>query len=137
LIVLLNPPFLTQAQKRLTDQIAEHQASNHNYFQDGGRLLELSKKAYFLFEKRIRPKTADCSISCVRTQPGRTLTATFRQPFDLLAITNTTWQREEAAGADSSGLRPLWLPTVDPLRNFFLTPTTEMLSFFQEFREAF
>jgi len=36
-----------EAQKRLTDEIAEHQASNHNYFQDGVRLLELSKKAYF------------------------------------------------------------------------------------------
>ena len=41
-----------QAQKRLTDQIAEHHDSNHNYFQDGVRLLELSKKAYFLFEKQ-------------------------------------------------------------------------------------
>ena len=26
------------------------------------------------------------------------------QPFDLLAITNTTWQRRKAAGADSSDL---------------------------------
>jgi len=40
-----------QAKKRLTDQMAEHQDSNHNYFQDGVRLLERSKKAYFLFEK--------------------------------------------------------------------------------------
>ena len=29
--------------------------------------------------------------------------------FDLLAITNTTWQRKKAAGADSSDLRPIWL----------------------------
>src|SRR5574338_1050027 len=41
---------------------------------------------------------------------------TFRQPFDLLAITNTTWERKKAAGADSSDLRPIWLPTVDNLR---------------------
>ena len=26
-----------------------------------------------------------------------------------LAITNTTWQRKKAAGADSSDLRPIWL----------------------------
>jgi len=32
-----------------------------------------------------------------------------REPFDLLAITNTTWEREKAAGADSSDLRPIWL----------------------------
>ena len=30
----------------------------------------------------------------LRIPRGRTLTATFRQPFDLLAITNTTWQRK-------------------------------------------
>jgi hypothetical protein len=59
-----------------------------------------------------------------------------RQPFDLLAITNTTWQRKKAAGADSSDLRPIWLPTLDNLRNFLLTPTAEMLSFFQKSQEA-
>jgi hypothetical protein len=29
-----------------------------------------------------------------------------------------------------------WLPTVDNLRNFFLRPTTEMLSFFQILRRS-
>jgi len=47
-----------------------------------------------------------CSNSIWKDQ---TLTATFRQPFDLLAITNTTWQRKKAAGATSSDLRPIWL----------------------------
>jgi hypothetical protein len=51
---------------------------------------------------------------------------------DLFAITNTTWQREKAAGADSSDLRPIWLPTLDNLRNFLLTSTADMLSFFQQ-----
>jgi hypothetical protein len=52
------------------------------------------------------------------------------------AITTTTWQREKAAGADSSDLRPIWLPTLDNLRNFLLKPTTEVPSFFQQLREA-
>src|SRR5882724_493130 len=100
-----------QAQKRLTDQIAEHQDSNHTYFQDGVRLLELSKKAYFLFEKQNpteKRRLLDfvCSNS---TWKDRTLTATFRQPFDLLAVTNTAWQRQKAAGANSGDLRPIWL----------------------------
>ena len=60
----------------------------------------------------------------------------FRQPFDLLAITNTTWQRKKAAGNVSSGLRPIWLPSLDNLRNFLLTTTTEVLSFFQQLREV-
>jgi hypothetical protein len=32
-----------------------------------------------------------------------------------------TWQRRKAAGIASDGLRPIWLPTVDNLRNFLLT----------------
>ena len=48
-----------------------------------------------------------CSNSTCKDQ---TLTATFRQPFDLLAITNTTWQRKKAAGDDSSGLRKVVAP---------------------------
>jgi len=39
-------------------------------------------------------------------------------PFDLLAITNTTWQRKKAAGFHRP-LKCLAFPTVDNLRNFF------------------
>ncbi len=100
-----------QTQRRLTDQIAEHEDANHDYFKDGVRLLELSKKAYFLFKKQNQSekrKLLDfvCSNS---TWKDRTLTVTFRQPFDILAVTNSAWQREKAAGATSSDLRPIWL----------------------------
>jgi hypothetical protein len=43
-----------------------------------------------------------CSNS---TWKDQTLTATFRQPFDVLALTNTTWQRKKAAGTSSGDLR--------------------------------
>jgi hypothetical protein len=46
----------------------------------------------------------------------QTLTTTFANPLDQLAITNTTLATKKAAGADSSGLRKLWLPTLDNLR---------------------
>jgi hypothetical protein len=45
-----------------------------------------------------------------------TLTATFRQPFDLLVITNTTWQRKKAAWTIPPAYVKSWLPTVDNLR---------------------
>jgi len=100
-----------QTQRRLADQIAEHQDANQDYFKDGVRLLELSKKAYFLFEKQNpseKRRLLDfvCSNS---TWKHGTLTATFRQPFDLLAVTNTAWQNEKAAGANSSDVCPIWL----------------------------
>jgi hypothetical protein len=102
------------------------------------RLLELAKKAYFLFKKQNpseKRRLLDfvCSNS---TWKHGTLTATFRQSFDLLTVTNTAWQNEKAAGASSSDLRPIWLPTLDTLRNFFLLPTTEMLTLFQPVRDV-
>jgi hypothetical protein len=77
---------------------------------DGVRLLELAKKAYFLFKQQTPSKKSKllnfvCSNSVWKEQ---TLTATFRQPFDLLALTNTNWQREKAAGTASSDLCPIW-----------------------------
>ncbi len=100
-----------QAQKRLMDQKNEHQNANDNYVDDGVRLLELARKAYFLFKKQNsteKRRLLDfvCSNS---TWKHGTLTATFRQPFDLLAVTNTAWQNEKAAGVNPSGLRPIWL----------------------------
>jgi hypothetical protein len=34
----------------------------------------------------------------------------FRQPFDMLAITNEAYRKEKAAGVASSGLSEKWLP---------------------------
>jgi hypothetical protein len=76
-----------QTQKRLTDQIAEYENAAQDYVQDGVRLLELAKKAYFLFKQQNSSEKRKllnfvCSNS---TWKDKTLTATFRQPFDLLA----------------------------------------------------
>ena len=65
-----------------------------------------------------------------------TLTATFRQPFDLLAVTNTAWQNEKAAGVTSGDLRPIWLPAVDTLRNLFYAPTVEIKITFELIRQG-
>ena len=85
----------------------------HDYVQDGVRLLELvelAKKAYFLFKQQNSSEKRKllnfvCSNS---TWKDQTLTATLRQPFDLLALTNTTWQRKKATGSSPSDLCPEW-----------------------------
>jgi hypothetical protein len=118
-----------QTQKRLADQITEYQEAANDYVQDGIRLLELSKKAYFLYKQQDSSEKRKllnfvCSNSIWK---DHTLTATFRQPFDLLAITNTTWQREKAAGADpatsvlsgSAGRRLVPIKNVVPFSRFF------------------
>jgi hypothetical protein len=39
----------------------------------------------------------------------------------------TRGYEKKVAGATSSDLRPIWLPTLDNLRNLLLTPTKEMI----------
>jgi len=100
-----------EAQARIAKQITNYENANYNYFEDGVRLLELSKKAYFLFKKqnpheKRRLLNFVCSNS---TWKDRSLTATFRQPFDSIAVSNIAWKRQKAAGGDSSDLRPIWL----------------------------
>ncbi|MFZ0748557.1 MAG: hypothetical protein WAM70_04280, partial [Pyrinomonadaceae bacterium] len=46
-------------------------------------------------------------------------------------------KKQKVAGACSGDLCPIWLPTLDNLRNLFLTPTSEMLSFFQQVQGTF
>jgi hypothetical protein len=97
--------------KRLADQITEYQEAANDYVQDGIRLLELSKKDLFSIQTARFKRKAEVAQFRVfeLNMKDHTLTATFRRPFDLLAVTNTTWQRKKAAGADSSDLSPIWL----------------------------
>jgi hypothetical protein len=132
-----------QTQNRLADQITEYQEAAHDHVQDGIRLLELSKKTYFLYKQQDSSEKRKllnfvCSNSIWK---DHTLTATFRQPFDLLAITNTTWQREKAASDDSSersshlapqvGLEPTTLRLTEvssPLQGIVLSSTEPFAS---------
>jgi len=70
-----------------------------------------------------------------------TLAGRDNQPCPLRSTTQylqlrTRLGKEKAAGVISIGLAESWLPTVDNLRNFLLTPTTEMLSFFKQLRQV-
>jgi hypothetical protein len=56
-----------QTQKRLADQIIEHQEAANDYVQDGIRLQNSRKKPIFCINSKIQAKSENCSISCVRT----------------------------------------------------------------------
>jgi hypothetical protein len=52
------------------------------------------------------------------------------QALDVLAVTNTAPQKEKAAGVYFlATLAISWQPIRDTLRNFFLSPTIETVSF--------
>ena len=98
-------------QTRILRAIDEHHAANHSYINEGVKLLELAKKAYLLYEKQKadeKRKLLDFVCSNSTWREGR-LTVNFRQPFDMIAVANTAWIEEKAAGADSGDLCSIWL----------------------------
>lgn len=67
-------------QDQLLLSIEEHQSANQTYLEEGVRLLELAQGDHKLFEKQrlLNFLLSNCSWK------GGEMTATFRQPFDLL-----------------------------------------------------
>ena len=92
-------------QDRLLLSIEEHQSANQTYLEEGVRLLELAQGAHKLFEKQpanekrrlLNFVLSNCSWK------GGELTATFRQPFDLLRdACYADRQQPESVGATSA-----------------------------------
>ena len=98
-------------QDRLLRLIEEHQAANRTYLDEGVQLLELAHGAYELFQKReAREKRRLLNFllsNC--TWKGGGLQATFRQPFDMIAVSNVVNEKQKAAGGESNGSFENWL----------------------------
>jgi len=74
-------------QKKCFEMIREHQNANQDYFDEGIRLLELAQKARELFLEQSSAEKRRLSgfvLSSCTWKDGR-LTASYRQPFDLIA----------------------------------------------------
>jgi site-specific DNA recombinase len=87
-------------QDRLLRAVAEHQQANQSYMEEGVLLLELAGRAADLFTKqppREKQRLLDFVLSNCIWANGR-LAAEYRQPFDLLAVTNETVQKKKVAG---------------------------------------
>ena len=99
-------------QDRLLQRIAGHQQANQSYMEEGVLLLELVNRAVDLFEKQVpreKRRLLDFVLSNCTWANGK-LTVDYRQPFDMLAVTNEAYQKEKAAGVGSGGLSEKWLP---------------------------
>jgi len=93
----------------------EHQAANHSYFADGVRLLELARRAGELFRGQpasSKRRLLDFLLSNSVWMGGE-LRATFRQPFDLIAVTADADRVETAAGGGSGDRFDNWVPERD------------------------
>ena len=94
-------------QGRLLRSIEEHQAANRTYLEEGVQLLELAGRAHELFckqETREQRLLLDYLLSNCTWKDSR-LTATFRQPLDMIAVAADSLRRETVAGVDTAGHR--------------------------------
>jgi hypothetical protein len=96
-----------------------HQTANHSYIEEGVRLLELAHNAHALFESqppKKKRKLLDFVLSNCTWKQGE-LTAKYRQPFDLLAVSVASEQQRVAGGSAETARNDIWLPGMDSNHN--------------------
>ena len=102
-------------QDRCLRDIERHQSADQSYLEDGVRLFELAQNAQRLFAKqdaREKRRLLNFLVSNCSWRDGE-LTATLRQPFDLIAETTAIEAKRKAAGEVSNGLSEIWLRRLD------------------------
>jgi len=102
-------------QTRLLRLMEEHQSANHSYLADGVRLLDLARRAGELFRSQpasSKRRLLDFLLSNSVWMRGE-LRSTFRQPFDLIAVTAEADRVESAAGRGSGDRFDNWVPGKD------------------------
>lgn len=102
-------------QHRLLRDIEKHQAANQTYFEEGIRLLELARNAANLFQMQPageKRRLLDFVLSNCSWKDGK-LTATLRQPFDVIAGTVANDAAAQTAGGGTEGRSEIWLRLLD------------------------
>ena len=104
-----------EEQDRCRRDIERHRNADRSYLSEGAALLELANNAQTALRKaRTARKTSPAHFllsNCTWTDG--VLTATFRQPFDLLVETITAVRSERASKTASGGEIEKWLPEQD------------------------
>jgi site-specific DNA recombinase len=102
-------------QDRLLHLIADHQAANQTYLEEGVQVLELAKRAHSLFqtqEPREKRRLLDFVLSNCSWKGGE-LTAVFRQPFDILVDANSAHRHGQKSFVSTGVDFENWLPGLD------------------------
>ena len=55
-----------------------------------------------------------------------TLVPNYRKPFDILALTNSAYQKQKATSRAKSGLSEIWLPFVNDYRTLCSMPPPDV-----------
>ena len=81
----------------------------------GARIIELSQKAASLYSEQVLPEKRKLLINVYSnsTLAGGMITTKFKQPFDMIAITNDDYQQKKATSSKESDLLEIWRPRDD------------------------
>ena len=101
----------------LERQVQSHRRAteDQSHLENGARILELAGKAHELYRKQNpgeKRRLLEFLVSNC-TWKDQQLSAEYRQPFNMLAVTATEHRRREAAGTLPDDLSEIWLPTAD------------------------
>ena len=102
-----------EEQDRCRRDIERHRNADRSYLSEGVALLELANNAQRLFAKqepREKRRLLNFLLSNCTWNDG-VLTASFRQPFDMLAETITAVRSETASKSGFGGETEKWLPS--------------------------
>ena len=93
-------------QAEILRKVEIHQDANSSYLEEGVQLIELAQKAVRLYEKqemKEKRRILDFVFSNCLWKDGA-LIPNYRKPFDLLALTNSTYQNKKATSPAKNGL---------------------------------
>jgi len=99
-----------EEQARIRRGIERHVEANKFYLDEGTRILELTQKAAALYDRQDmheKRRILDLIFSNSAWKDGR-LVPKYRQPFDMLALTNALYLNKEPASPDKNGLNEKW-----------------------------
>lgn len=99
-------------QQDILRKIEKHQGANWAYVDEGIRLLELAQRAAILYEKQdMLEKRRLLNFVCSNSiwKDGK-LIPNYRKPFDLLAVTNTEYQKQKAISSSETAFLILLAP---------------------------
>jgi site-specific DNA recombinase len=102
-------------QEDILRRIEKHQDANRAYLDEGISILELAQQAVILYEKQTpheKRRLLNFVLSNSTWKDGR-LIPNYRIPFDLLAVTNSEYQKQKATSGLENGLFDFWLPGTD------------------------
>jgi hypothetical protein len=119
-------------QDNIALEITRHRTADRSHIEDGVGLIDLARGAARLFVKQ-KPREQCQLLNFVLSnsiwQNGE-LSATFRQPFDLISETTAAAASgNDGIGTNSSG-HPAWLGFLDAFRTICIAPSKEIREIF-------